>query len=188
MEDDGYVAVADYGLATELGGEKLRRTLAGTPGYMAPEAIRKVNAGYDMGADRWAIGILMFELLTGINPFEGASQDDTDWYIENMDIKERLDMMEEDEIFISVEAQRFIIAILNKDKDQRLGHGDKENESLKAHKWFEGFNWDALAKKELKAPFKPEVSQDPFDLTHFKEYEKDKAKMTNLNKSQMQKV
>jgi|LauGreDrversion4_2_1035121.scaffolds.fasta_scaffold1793962_2 hypothetical protein len=32
---------------------------------------------------------------------------------------------------------------------------------VKSHAWFEGFDWAALRRKEMKAPFKPVYEEDP---------------------------
>lgn len=62
--------VADFGLSKILDQDKytLLMTTCGTPGYMAPEIIRR--AGHGMSADMWSIGVLTFFLLSGCTPFE----------------------------------------------------------------------------------------------------------------------
>ena len=71
------VKVLDFGLAKLAEGEGLLRTgtgegvLLGTPAYMAPEQVhgRKVTAATDV----FALGILLYELLTSRRPFTGKS-------------------------------------------------------------------------------------------------------------------
>lgn len=60
----------DFGIATH-DGAALQERAAGTLQYMAPEALQGVVD--DPRSDLWAIGVVLFELLTGVKPF--ASQD-----------------------------------------------------------------------------------------------------------------
>lgn len=71
--------ITDFGLAKKLDDEGQTRTgaIMGTPSYMAPE-----QAGgkiHELGppADIWALGAILYELLTGRPPFKGASVPDT---------------------------------------------------------------------------------------------------------------
>lgn len=68
--------VADFGLAMAQGQERLTRTgaLVGTPYYMAPEQFDQ-GGKREVGppADVWALGVILFELLTGSLPFDGNS-------------------------------------------------------------------------------------------------------------------
>lgn len=56
-------------------------TVAGTPIYMAPEAIRGEAAGPSF--DLWSLGVVMFEALTGVHPFAGRNLSDILRLIEN---------------------------------------------------------------------------------------------------------
>jgi serine/threonine-protein kinase len=73
---DGTPKIADFGLAKVLdadGGPSRSETLLGTPSYMAPEQAagdtRKVGAA----ADVYSLGAILYELLTGRAPFQGAT-------------------------------------------------------------------------------------------------------------------
>jgi len=79
IADNGHIKLTDFGLAkdqnhtidnTPLAMDRGCTTMRGTPEYIAPEVIRK--AGYGMAADWWCIGILLFEMLNGLNktPFQ----------------------------------------------------------------------------------------------------------------------
>ncbi len=63
---DGPVKVLDFGLAHAFG---RRRESGGTPAYMAPEQWR--GAPEDERTDVFALGVLLFELLSGTLPFPG---------------------------------------------------------------------------------------------------------------------
>jgi serine/threonine protein kinase/tetratricopeptide (TPR) repeat protein len=72
---DGRVVVLDFGIATELGTSEASVTdmdaIIGTPAYMAPEQ----GAGDELteAADWYAMGVILYEALTGRRPFVGAS-------------------------------------------------------------------------------------------------------------------
>src|SRR5262249_744681 len=68
--------VTDFGLAKLLaGGAGVTSTGAalGTPGYMAPEQIRGEADHIGPATDVYALGAVLYELLTGRLPFQGAS-------------------------------------------------------------------------------------------------------------------
>lgn len=57
MDDEGYLRLADFGMAKHLKGEEKAMSFCGTPEYLAPEII---NAeGHNKAADWWSFGILM---------------------------------------------------------------------------------------------------------------------------------
>ena len=61
----GYVKLADFGFAKELGPNERTKTFCGTPGYLAPEII--LRREHDNAVDYWSLGILVFEVC--IHPF-----------------------------------------------------------------------------------------------------------------------
>ena len=72
----GRVVILDFGLAGSMRGghvtETLDHTFAGTPGYMAPEQIRGDKA--TPASDWYAVGVMLYEALTGKLPFPGTVQ------------------------------------------------------------------------------------------------------------------
>jgi serine/threonine-protein kinase len=69
------VKVLDFGISkwNEAGSEELTKagTLLGSPKYMSPEQLSE--AGVDTRSDVWAIGVLLYEMLTGRPPYAYAN-------------------------------------------------------------------------------------------------------------------
>ncbi len=79
--EDGTIKIVDFGLAKLLGSTAEgtpRQDLSteegrilGTPSYMAPEQAKSTRVGPE--ADVFAIGVMLYEMLTGVRPFTGAT-------------------------------------------------------------------------------------------------------------------
>ncbi|WP_433377041.1 Stk1 family PASTA domain-containing Ser/Thr kinase [Streptosporangium sp. CA-115845] len=71
LADDGRVKVVDFGLARAIEATNQTRTgvMIGTIGYMSPEQV--TSGAADARSDVYAAGIMLFELLTGRQPYEG---------------------------------------------------------------------------------------------------------------------
>ncbi len=72
VTDHGRVVMLDFGLVTELRPRRpeVEETVSGTFLYMAPEQIKREQA--DEASDWYAVGVLLYELLTGEFPFSGT--------------------------------------------------------------------------------------------------------------------
>lgn len=69
LSDDGRIKVTDFGLARELSANTDTGSLVGTVAYLAPEVIRRGKA--ETPSDIYSFGIMLFEMLTGRQPFRG---------------------------------------------------------------------------------------------------------------------
>jgi serine/threonine protein kinase len=74
------VKVIDFGIAKAIGQQLTDKTvytgiaqLVGTPQYMSPEQAGLSNLDVDTRSDIYALGVLLYELLTGTTPFEGET-------------------------------------------------------------------------------------------------------------------
>jgi polo-like kinase 1 len=65
------IKLGDFGLAAKLeyDGQK-RKTVCGTPNYIAPEVLEKKGHSYEV--DIWSLGVVMYTMLFGKPPFEAA--------------------------------------------------------------------------------------------------------------------
>ncbi|KAI9780025.1 MAG: Cell cycle serine/threonine-protein kinase cdc5/MSD2 [Peltula sp. TS41687] len=81
LDDQMNVKIGDFGLAalllssSEYNSER-RRTLCGTPNYIAPEVLAKGSKGHDHKVDIWSLGIIIFAMLTGFPPFQSKTQEE----------------------------------------------------------------------------------------------------------------
>jgi hypothetical protein len=117
---DGRVVVLDFGLAVdpELGGigHTLRdESVSGTPAYMAPEQAAGLPA--TAASDFYAVGVMLFEALTGKLPFEGRTHD-------MLVDKQRRDAPSASEARLHVSRDLAVLcdALLARDPDARPDH------------------------------------------------------------------
>ncbi|PIK59745.1 polo-like kinase [Apostichopus japonicus] len=110
IDDDMNIKIGDYGLATreEFEGER-KRTLCGTPNYIAPEVLTK--KGHSFEVDTWSLGCIMYTLLVGKPPFETTSLKETYQKIRSNDYHIPSN--------ISLSARALISRLLQKDPTKR---------------------------------------------------------------------
>ncbi|KAL5009628.1 hypothetical protein ScPMuIL_011933 [Solemya velum] len=150
LDSDGHIKLTDFGLSKEsIFDEKKTYSFCGTVEYMAPEVVNR--KGHGTAADWWSYGVLMFEMLTGALPFQGANRKETMTQI----LKSKLGMPQ----FLSPEAQSLLRALFKRNPLNRLGTGANGIDEMKKHSFFSKIDWDRLFRREINPPFKPAVVQ-----------------------------
>jgi eukaryotic-like serine/threonine-protein kinase len=66
------VRISDFGLALNLGAQTTQITGVGSPAYMSPEQIREELV--DHRTDLYSLGVVMYQLLTGVLPYRGTNK------------------------------------------------------------------------------------------------------------------
>ena len=157
IDEDGYLKLADFGMAKMLKDQEKAFSICGTPEYFAPEIITR--EGHNKSADWWSYGVLLYEMLCGIPPFYSKNTKKMFELITKAELKfPKL-------INISEEAKDLIQKLLIKNQEKRLGT-EGGFEAIKQHSFFKGFDFKALEEKKIEAPFKPSL-RGSVDVSNF---------------------
>eukprot|EP00299_Pterocystis_sp_00344_P014003 c6923_g1_i2.p1 GENE.c6923_g1_i2~~c6923_g1_i2.p1 ORF type:complete len:560 (+),score=111.15 c6923_g1_i2:30-1682(+) len=108
------VKIADFGFARIMKEGMMAVTMCGSPLYMAPEVMQYKS--YDAKVDLWAVGAVLYELLTGSPPFPARTH------------KELLDKIQANDVVmpsnISDDCLQVLKGLLIADPIQRMGYDD----------------------------------------------------------------
>ena len=154
LDSNGYMKLTDFGIAKFYKKENHRET-SGTLGYMAPEVMCGQN--HTMAVDYFALGVIGYELMNGIRPYNGKNRKEIKEKMMAKQIQVKKDQIPQG---WSVESADFINRLMQRKPINRLGlRGSIE---VKEHLWFKDFDWKGLYLNKLKAPFIPKQG-DNFD-------------------------
>lgn len=108
------VKIGDFGLATQLTYDSERKkTICGTPNYIAPEVLQGGEAGHSYQVDIWSLGVVLYTWIIGKPPFETS------------DVKTTYKRIRDsiyyfpDRVKVSDEAKDLIKRMLQKNPDER---------------------------------------------------------------------
>ncbi|KAH3756885.1 protein kinase [Pelomyxa schiedti] len=146
VSKEGHVCLLDLRLAKLLRKGETTSTFCGTPEYMAPEILR--GEGYGVSVDWWSLGILLYELRTGVTPFNAPSVPDLFARV-----------MSQSPTFppgLSPEEIDFISKLLAKNPVDRLC----DPALMKQHPFFQGICWADILNRTVIPPYAPSIG-DP---------------------------
>ncbi|CAH2236767.1 jg14257 [Pararge aegeria aegeria] len=156
LDSEGHCKLADFGMCKEgiLEGATTT-TFCGTPDYIAPEILQELE--YGPSVDWWALGVLLYEMLAGQPPFEADNEDDLFESILHDDVLYP--------VWLSKDAVSILKGFMTKNPARRLGVAGGAP-GIRAHAFFRDVEWDALAARRLRPPFRPKVVSDRPTLSY----------------------
>ena len=146
IDKDGYPVICDFGFAKYV--EDVTFTMCGTPNYISPEII--LNKGHAAPTDHWSLGILIYEMVAGENPF----------FYDGMNQMELLENIVEEKYYplpneVSDECFHVVDGLLEKDSTLRLGNLKGRGKDIINKDWFKEFDLSQLRQKRYKPSFIP---------------------------------
>ncbi|KAI0165573.1 Pkinase-domain-containing protein [Xylariaceae sp. FL1272] len=157
LDYQGHIALCDFGLCKlDMKDEDRTNTFCGTPEYLAPELL--MGQGYNKTVDWWTLGVLLYEMLTGLPPFYDENTNEMYRKI----LSEPLHFPGAD--VVPPAAKDLLTKLLNRKPEERLGaNGSAE---IKAHPFFHAIDWRKLLQRKYEPTFKPNVV-DALDTDNF---------------------
>ncbi|KRX66802.1 Protein kinase C-like 2, partial [Trichinella sp. T9] len=166
LDIDGHVKITDFGMCKDnmLDGVTTK-TFCGTPDYIAPEII--LYQPYGKAVDWWAFGVLVYEMLAGLPPFDGEDEDELFTAITEHSVPYPKSMSKEAvHLCKAVNKQCYCffsysfietstMQLLNKNPDKRLGSGPSGQQDIQEHPFFRRIDWIKLADRAVQPPMKP---------------------------------
>ncbi|CAG5099214.1 Oidioi.mRNA.OKI2018_I69.XSR.g16350.t1.cds [Oikopleura dioica] len=155
LDSEGHIKIADFGMCKEnVYGNNFATTFCGTPDYIAPEIVREQD--YGAPVDWWAFGVLLYEMLSGVPPFEADNEDDL------------FECILHDEVlfpvWLTTEAVQILNQLMTKNPHARLG--TRGEDEIRNHKFFSSINWAKLEAREIRPSFVPTITS-PFSVENF---------------------
>lgn len=148
LDSLGHIALCDFTLCSV---EKGSAEQTGYPEYPAPEIISA--QGFTTAEKWWTLGVLLYEMLTGLPPFYDTDINEVYRKI----LFEPLQLLES----LSPVAKDILAKLLTREPEERLGA--KGVSEIKSHPFFNDIDWEILLKRRYTPPFQPKHSITRFE-------------------------
>lgn len=169
IDKNGYLKLIDFGFAKVV--KSRTYTLCGTPEYFAPEML--LNLGHGKAADWWAVGVLLYEMIVGVDPFN----DEDPMTIYRNILKARLKFSSK----VSSKAKSLIKHLIVVDLTKRYGNLKNGVDDIKNHKLFNELDFNKLLIKKLLPTYIPKI-KNSYDTIHLNIYTESFSEASEVNK------
>eukprot|EP00308_Calcidiscus_leptoporus_P000358 CAMPEP_0119357956 /NCGR_PEP_ID=MMETSP1334-20130426/6257_1 /TAXON_ID=127549 /ORGANISM="Calcidiscus leptoporus, Strain RCC1130" /LENGTH=1049 /DNA_ID=CAMNT_0007372323 /DNA_START=84 /DNA_END=3233 /DNA_ORIENTATION=+ len=149
VDRDGFVQLMDFRFAVKLDGTQAR-DYCGLATYLAPEQV--AGTGHGLPVDYWALGILIYEMLTGTAPWltgDPTRDSELNVYSRITAFKGDLDLPKE----MSTDLQELLSELLMPNPNRRIGTRGAGAEEVQRHQWFSVLNMEEMRAGTIKAPY-----------------------------------
>ena len=144
----GHVKLCDFGFATRV--KDRTYTRCGTPEYVAPEML--LGQGVNFACDWWALGVLLFEFLTGTAPFTDPDGEDMKTFARI------LKGVYHAPPSFSGSARALVDGLLQVKVANRLGSFKGGGDDVLDHAFFNGLDMGGLVNMTIRPPWRPQLS------------------------------
>ncbi|KAJ8589626.1 kinase-like protein [Rhizopogon salebrosus TDB-379] len=163
LNHDGHIKIADFGFSKHC--TSVTWTLCGTPDYLAPEIIGQQR--YNKSVDWYALGVLIFEMLSGLPPYHQPDHNPVVLY----------EKITRGPSFIrwppfQSNATDLILKLMEGEPSKRYGNMRNGTDDVFTHPWFREVDWNKLSNREIIAPYLPKITGDG-DASAFEIYPED---------------
>lgn len=169
LSAQGHVKLVDFGLAKGQVSSYVTgaRTYCGTEQYLAPEVLDRQD--YGKAVDWWALGMILYEMLTGLPPWYNADNQ------HEVFAGIRYGVLKFPR-YISRLSALMVQALLCREPHRRLGSGHGGTSDVKEHAYFHDIDWIDLAELQIPPPIVPCAS--PHDVHSAKNFEEEFKRMS----------
>eukprot|EP00929_Paragymnodinium_shiwhaense_P065476 TRINITY_DN32818_c0_g1_i1.p1 TRINITY_DN32818_c0_g1~~TRINITY_DN32818_c0_g1_i1.p1 ORF type:complete len:1077 (-),score=350.15 TRINITY_DN32818_c0_g1_i1:118-3348(-) len=148
----GQMKLTDLGIAKVVVG--MTFTVCGTADYFAPETLRQ--HGHNRAVDWWALGVLIFIMMSGRSPFE--AEDVMQIYKNIIKGIGKVDFPLE----MPEECEKLVKALCQKKPEERITMKPEGVDNFKKMDWFtiDDFDWEALGNGNMAAPYSSGLDEE----------------------------
>eukprot|EP00820_Chromera_velia_P024260 Cvel_9124.t1-p1 / transcript=Cvel_9124.t1 / gene=Cvel_9124 / organism=Chromera_velia_CCMP2878 / gene_product=Protein kinase 2, putative / transcript_product=Protein kinase 2, putative / location=Cvel_scaffold518:75843-83843(+) / protein_length=1345 / sequence_SO=supercontig / SO=protein_coding / is_pseudo=false len=138
IDSKGHALLTDFGLSKEGVEREDASSFCGSVAYLAPEMLKR--KGHGAAVDLYGLGVLLYEMLTGIPPFYHSEREVLFRNIEGGTLKIPS--------HVSREAASLVRMLMDRDPTRRIGFQNPRE--IRSHAFFAGVDWHELLKKQFE--------------------------------------